>query len=308
MAVDIDLIRGGFVKTGEITPQHDEIRAHRKRQRNVVVLDDAAVRANRYINAGFLKIFIACRRDFNQCGCLSAADALLFAGDADRAAADADFDKIRARFCQETEAVTVHDIARADLDLVAIVRANPIDGAALPFGEALGGVDAECVRPRLNQRRDTLGIVAGVDARADDITFVLVEQLQGIFLVGIVVLAEYHIDKMLVFIDQREGIQLVVPDDVVCFFQRGISRCGNQLFKGRHEIAYHLGPGHARNAVVTAGDNAQQPAVCRAVVGDGYGRMSGAFFQREDIIQRGVRLDIGIGNNKARFPHSVNRK
>ena len=52
---------------------------------------------------------------------LAAADALLFAGDADRTAADADLDEIRAGFDQIAEAFGVDDIAGADQDLVAVI-------------------------------------------------------------------------------------------------------------------------------------------------------------------------------------------
>lgn len=86
---------------------------------------------------------------------------------------------------------------------------NPGNGARLPLREALRGVNAQHVRAGLNQGRDTLGIVAGIDACADNVTLVLVQQLQGVFLMRIVVLAEDHIDQVLIFIHQRQRVQLV---------------------------------------------------------------------------------------------------
>ena len=51
--------------------------------------------------------------------------------------------------------------------------------------------------PALNQCRNTLCVVAGIDACADYITLVLIEQLKRVCLVAVVVLAEYHINKVL---------------------------------------------------------------------------------------------------------------
>src|SRR5699024_4477031 len=146
----------------------------------------AAVRADRDIDAGLFIVFIAGFGNLNDSGGLAAADALGFAGDADRTAADADLDKVGPGFGKEEEPVAIHDIARADLDAVAVMRADPIDRAALPFAEPFGGIDAEHVHPGFDQGGHTLGIVAGVDAGADDIALVFVQQFVDVFLVAVV--------------------------------------------------------------------------------------------------------------------------
>ena len=64
----------------------------------------------------------------------TAADALGLAGDADGAAADADLHEVSARLCEEAEALGIHDITCAHLHGVAVVLADPADGAALPLG------------------------------------------------------------------------------------------------------------------------------------------------------------------------------
>ena len=172
----------------------------------MVVVDDAAVRADRDIDAGLFKVLVPRLADLDQRGRLAAADALLFAGDADRAAADADLDEVSAAFGEEEEAVPVDDVAGADLDRIAIVGADPFQRPLLPLGVPLGGVDAEDVRARLDQRGDPLFVVAGVDAGPDDIPLVGVEQLEGVGFMGIVVLAEGEVFEVAFRVDQRQGV------------------------------------------------------------------------------------------------------
>ena len=45
--VDVDLVRGRLIETGEVAAEHEEVRTHRERERAVVVMNDAAVRADR---------------------------------------------------------------------------------------------------------------------------------------------------------------------------------------------------------------------------------------------------------------------
>ena len=100
------------------------------------------------------------------------ADTLLLTGDADRAAADADLNKVCACFCQEEEAFAVYYVTCADLNGVAVFCTDEVDGAFLPLGEALRGVDAQYVCTGFYQSRYTLFIVAGVDTGTDYIAFV----------------------------------------------------------------------------------------------------------------------------------------
>ena len=78
----------------------------------MIVVHDAAVGADGDIHAGLAEVFVACGAHLNERGGLAAADTLRFARDADGAAADADFDKVRAALGEEAEAVAVDDIAR----------------------------------------------------------------------------------------------------------------------------------------------------------------------------------------------------
>ena len=58
-------------------------------------MDEAAVGADRDVDARFLEILVACAADIDECRGLAATDALRLTRDADGAAADADFDEIR---------------------------------------------------------------------------------------------------------------------------------------------------------------------------------------------------------------------
>ena len=110
-AVDQNLCGGAFVEAGEVTAQHQEVRTHGQSQGHVVVMNDTTVRADGHINAGFCKVLITGCCDFDQSGCLTAADALGLTGDADGAAANTDLDKVRAGLCQKTETFTVNHVA-----------------------------------------------------------------------------------------------------------------------------------------------------------------------------------------------------
>ena len=171
VTVDVDLVGWAFVKACKVTTQHDEVGAHCQSQGHVVVLYDTAVRADWNIDAGLFEVFVTGFGYLNYCGCLSTTDTLLLTGDEDGAAADADLNKVCACFCQEEEAFAVYYVTCADLNGVAVFCTNEVDGAFLPLGEALGGVDAQYVCTGFYQSRYTLFIVAGVDTGADYIAF-----------------------------------------------------------------------------------------------------------------------------------------
>ena len=265
----------------------------------MVVVDRAAVGAHGDIDPRLLEVFIPFGAHVNEGGGLTAANALLLPGDADGAAADAHLDEVGAALGQEPEALAVHHVARAHLYALAVVLPDPGDGALLPLGEALGGVDAQHVRPRLDEGRHPLGIVPGVDARAHHIALLAVQQLQGACLVGVVVLAEYQIHQPALVVQDGQGVDLVVPDDVVGLLEGGGGRGGNQLLDGGHEVTHPLVSGHAADPIVPAGHNTHKAAVGGAVLGDGHGGVAGLFLQGQDIAQRSVGADVGVGHHKA---------
>ena len=125
VAAHAQLVRGDLVKAGKVAAQHDEVSAHGQRQRDVVILHDAAVGADGHIDAGLLVVLIPGLGHLDDRRGLAAADALGLTGDADGTAADADLDEVGAGLGQEQEAVAVHHVAGAHLDLVAVMLADP---------------------------------------------------------------------------------------------------------------------------------------------------------------------------------------
>ena len=176
---------------------------------------------------------------------------------------------------------------------------HPGDGFGLPAGVALGGIDHQTIHARVQQGGNSLGIVPGVDARAHQIALLCVQQLQRVFLVGGVVLAEYEIHQVVVLIHDGQAVEFVFPDDIVCFLQRGFPGCGDQFFPGGHEVRHLIGGVHAGNPVIPAGDDAQQLTGCAAVVGDGHGGKTVLFLQCQHVRQRMLRRQVGGGHHKA---------
>ena len=104
---------------------------------------------------------------------------------------------------------------------------------------------------------------------------------------------------MLVFIDDRQLVQLVLPDHIVCFTQRASLVAVNQLFKRRHEIRYFGGWIHTGGTVISACNNTEQLSLRRAVFCNRHGCMSCFFLQIQYILQCGIRTNIGITVYKA---------
>ena len=266
----------------------------------MVVIDDAAVGANGDVDARFLKILVALGAHVDERRRLSAPDALRLTRDADGAAADADLDKVRTRIRKETEALSVDDVARADLDRISVLLADVLNRQALPLGESLGGVDAEDIHARSDERRHALGIVARIDARTDDVALVIIGQFELVLLVIGVVLAEHHVAQTLILINEREHVQLALPDEVVRLCEgRGVRIRPDELFKRRHKGVYLRIERHARDAIVAARHDADELAVRRAVLRD---RHRGVPRLREEVeyaAERRVRADVGVTADKA---------
>ena len=296
-----DLAGGRLVKPGEIPAQHAEISAHGQSQRDVIVLHDAAVGADGHIDASLLKILIPLGGHVDNCGSLSATDALGLTGDADGTAADADLYEVGSGIGQKAEALAVHHVAGANLHGIAVLGADPLQAVLLPIGIALGGVHYQHVHTGLHQCGDTLLVVTGVDARAHHIALLAVQQLQGVALVGIIILAEHKAHQMAVLGNNGQGVELVIPDDVIGRFQAGALRCVDELLHRRHEIR-HLGVGvHAADPVIPAGDQTQHLAGTGAVIRDSHGGVTGALLQSQHICQGIRHPEVGVADDEARL-------
>ena len=265
----------------------------------MVVVDDAAVGAHGHVDAGLLVVLVTSTADIDQCGGLATADALGLAGDADGAATDTDLDEVGTAVGQEAEALGVDDVTSTNLDVLAVVGADPLDGALLPLAEALGRVDAQDVGTGLDEQRHALGIVAGVDTGADHVALVAIEQLVGVGLVAVVVLAEDDAHQMVVVVDDRQGVELVVPDDVVGNLEADVLVAHDKLLTRGHELGDLLLVIIAAGAIVTAGDDAQELALGGAVVGDRHGGVTGLVLELDDLLHGHVGGQCGIGLDEA---------
>ena len=300
-AADEDLAGGRLVKAREVAAQHAEVRAHCKRQRDVIVLHNAAVGTDGNIYASLFKIAVALRGNINDSGRLTAADALGLTRNTDRAAADADFYEIRACICQEAEALAIDHVSGANLDGIAVVLTDPFERPRLPLGIALGRVNDQHVYTRLDKRRHAFGVIARVDARAYHIAFLSVQKFERISLVRVIVLTEYERDQMAVGRDNGKGVELVLPDDVVRFLEACSLGCRDNFFHRSHERGNGNRRFHPADAVVAAGNDAKQFTCTGSVIGHGHGGMAGALLKRQNIRQRVAQAQVGIARDEARF-------
>ena len=267
----------------------------------MVIINDTAVGTDGNINTGFLVVIISCLCNLDDSRGLSTADALLLTGNADRTAADTDFYKVCAAVCQETEAFRVNYVACANLYGVAVGFTDPFQCILLPFAVALGGVDAQDVYACLYQSGDSFLKVSCVDACADNITLAGIQKLVLVYLVAVIVLTEYHVFQSAFRIYDGQLVDFVVPDDVVCFLQCCAGGCPDELIHGCHEILYLFCAFHAAHAVVSAGYQTNQLALCCAVCGNCNSGVTGSCLQCKNIVQRAFGADVGITDYKACF-------
>ena len=116
-----------------------------------------------------------------------------------------------------------------------------------------------------------------------------------------VVLAKNKITESSVVVDDRQRVELVVPDDIVGLLQGGAFLCPDQLIIGRHELAHGSGQFHPADAVVPAGHNADQLSVRCTVFRHSHGRMAGFLLQGKDIAKRRIRAEVGIAADEPGF-------
>ena len=114
---------------------------------------------------------------------------------------------------------------------------------------------------------------------------------------GVVILAEDDILQVALGVHQRQGVDLVIPDDVVAVVQRGVLRSSDQLLDGGHKGGDGSVIRGMVDAVIAGGHDAQKLAVRSAVGGDGDGGVAGAGFQFQHIVQGGSGGQVGVGND-----------
>ena len=104
---------------------------------------------------------------------------------------------------------------------------------------------------------------------------------------------------MLILVDNRQLVELVLPDDIVCGLERRVVGSGDELFERRHEVADKLATVVARRTVVTGRDDAEELAVAGAVIRDGHAGVARLFLQVHDLLERHVRRERRVGLDKA---------
>ena len=100
---------------------------------------------------------------------------------------------------------------------------------------------------------------------------------------GIIILAEYKADQVTVLIDNRKGVEFVVPDKVICHFEGGILSCGNKLISWSHKLRYQLRAIITRRTIVTRSNNAYELTARSTVISDRHGGVAGLLFKIKHV-------------------------
>ena len=98
--------------------------------------------------------------------------------------------------------------------------------------------------------------------------------------------------QMLLIVQNRKRVQLVLPDYIVGFGKGHPLLRIDDLLNRSHEVGNRCFRIHVVHAIVAAGDNADQFAVCGAVVSYCDSGVSGPFFQINDIVQGLVGAEV----------------
>ena len=116
---------------------------------------------------------------------------------------------------------------------------------------------------------------------------------------AVVVLAENDAHEVIVVVDDRQGVELVIPDDVVGNLEADVLIANDELLTRGHELGDLLLVVIAAGAIVTAGDNTQKLTLGSAIVGDRHGGVTGLLLELDDLLHGHVGSQRGIGLNEA---------
>ena len=116
---------------------------------------------------------------------------------------------------------------------------------------------------------------------------------------AVVVLAKNDAHEVIVVVDDGQGVELVVPDDVVGNLEADVLVAHDELLTRGHKLGDLLLVVIAAGAIVTAGDDTQEPALGSAVVGDRHGGVTGLILELDDLLHGHIGGQRGIGLNEA---------
>ena len=265
----------------------------------MVIVHNAAVAADRHIDAGFFIIFVTGFANIDQRRSLTAANPLGLTGNADRTAADTDFYKISAAFRQKTETFRIHYVAGPNLHRITVMIPDPFQREPLPLGITFGRVDTQHVHPGFHQSGHTLRIIAGIDTGAYHMAFFIVQQFQRVFFMRYIVFTEHHVQQTAFIINDGQRIEFMIPDNIISLLQGRILFPYDHLLDRGHKIFHLRRQIHTADTIVTAGNDTFQTSVYGSVAGHCHSRMTCLFFQRQNVFQGAVRSNVGITGHKA---------
>lgn len=115
---------------------------------------------------------------------------------------------------------------------------------------------------------------------------------------AVVVLAEDDAHEVIVVVDDRQGVELVVPDHVVGNLEADVLVAHDELLTRGHELGDLLLVIIAAGAIVTAGDDTHELALGGAIVGNRHGGVTGLLLEGDNLLHGHVGGQRGIGLHK----------
>lgn len=143
-------------------------------------MHNAAIGADRDIDASLLIVFIAGFGNLDNGGCLSRQCPVSRVMQMEPPPMPI-LTKSAPAFARNRKPSRSTTLPAPTFTFVAVMLTDPGDGTGLPFAVTFGRVDAEHNPRRIRPGGHALGIVAGIDAGADNIALVGIQQLIGMF-------------------------------------------------------------------------------------------------------------------------------
>ncbi len=217
-----------FFGTGEHAAHHDGVRACRQCFRDVAREADAAVGDARHARA------FECFGDIGDRGDLRHAHAGDDAGGADRARADADLDRIRARFDQRQRGRCGGDIAADDVH-VRVTVLDPAHAVEDALRVTVGGVDHQHVHAGRDQQFDALFVaLADADSGAHEQLALRIFRGQRVFVRLLDILDGDQAAQLEVIVDDDHALEAVLVHQALGFGRVRVFLDGDELVARRH--------------------------------------------------------------------------
>ena len=223
--VELEFSRA-LVAAGEDRTHHADVAARRQGLGHIAGVLDAAVRDDR--DAVLLRDFIGIH-DRADLGDAAAGDD---ARRADRSGADADLDRVRARFDQGSRAFARRDVAADDVEVRELLL-DHAHAAQHVLRVAVRGVEHDDVDVRVHQLLHSLEHVrADADAGAAQKPSLRILRGERVLDRLLNVFDRDEADQVVVLIDDRELLFAGGAEDLLCFLERHAFFCRDQVLAG----------------------------------------------------------------------------